>query len=169
MELIGKLASNDTSNIGIIPSASKYISIQFSDQYIKNLSNKEIWNGYKGSTKIQKIESLFKYQSRIYNIERNSDVNHRGMKMRCNNKRFPSLHFINSKTSPYGSKIVLRHNHYPSYPKLCPGIVAIVILAQLYYLLHGIQKLKNQLIDLDMVEYIIASALKLLVVTIPGL
>ena len=32
MELIGKLASNDTSKIGILPSASKYVSINFSDQ-----------------------------------------------------------------------------------------------------------------------------------------
>ena len=32
MELIGKLASNDTSKIGILPSASKYVSINVSDQ-----------------------------------------------------------------------------------------------------------------------------------------
>ena len=39
MELIGKLESNSTSNIGMLPSASKDISIKFSDQYIHILNN----------------------------------------------------------------------------------------------------------------------------------
>ena len=43
------------------------------------------------------------------------------------------------------------------------------MLAQQYYLFNGIQKLKKHLISLDMLEYIITSALKLLVVTITGL
>ena len=34
MEIIGKLASNDTSNIGIITSASKGVSIKFTDKFI---------------------------------------------------------------------------------------------------------------------------------------
>ena len=46
---------------------------------------------------------------------------------------------------------------------------AVAMLAQLYYLFPGIQKSKNNLISLDMVEYIIASALKLLAVTITRL
>ena len=33
MEIIGKLVSNDTSNIGILPCTSKYISIKFADQW----------------------------------------------------------------------------------------------------------------------------------------
>ena len=32
MELIGKLASNNTTNIGMLPSASKDVSIKFADQ-----------------------------------------------------------------------------------------------------------------------------------------
>ena len=39
MELIGKSASKNTSNIGMLPSASKYISIKFSDQCIHILNN----------------------------------------------------------------------------------------------------------------------------------
>ena len=50
-ELIGKLASNYTKNIGMIPSASKDVSIKFVDQYINIPNNKEIFNGLKGRTK----------------------------------------------------------------------------------------------------------------------
>ena len=56
MELIGKLASNDTSMIGIIPSSSKDVSIKFEDQCIQNIKNKEKLNGIEGNTKIQKRE-----------------------------------------------------------------------------------------------------------------
>ena len=120
MELIGKLASNHTPKIGMLPSASKYISIKFSDQCIHILNIKEILNVLKGSTKMQGTESLFKYQSLIYNVQRNSDVNHRVMKMRCNNKKCPSLNVIDGKTSTYGSKGVLRNYYYLSDPKLGP-------------------------------------------------
>ena len=54
MEIIGKLASNDTSKIRILPSASKDISIKFSDQCIHIFNNKERLNGPKRSTKTQK-------------------------------------------------------------------------------------------------------------------
>ena len=100
MELIGKLASNDTSKIGILPSVSKNIFITFADQCIHIINNKEILNGLKGSTKMQNRESLLKYQSRINNIQRNFYVNHIGMKMRWNNKPFPSLNIMNGKSSP---------------------------------------------------------------------
>ena len=40
MELIVELAINDTSKIGMLPSASKDISIKFSDQCIHILNNK---------------------------------------------------------------------------------------------------------------------------------
>ena len=43
------------------------------------------------------------------------------------------------------------------------------MLAQQYYIFPGIQKSKKHLISLDMVEYIITSTIKLLVVTITGL
>ena len=82
-------------------------------------------NVLKGSTKIQKRQSQFKYKSRIYNVQMNSDVNHRGMKIRWNNKLFPLLNVINGKILPYASKGILRHYHYQSDPKLGPGIVAI--------------------------------------------
>ena len=62
MELIGKLASNNTSQIGMLPSASKDVSVNFADKYIHILNNKERLNEPKGGTKIQKRESLFKYQ-----------------------------------------------------------------------------------------------------------
>ena len=41
IKLIGKLASNDTSEVVILPSASKDVSINFSDQCIHILKNKE--------------------------------------------------------------------------------------------------------------------------------
>ena len=62
IKFIDKLSSNDTSNIGIIHSDSKYVSIKFSYQCIHIISNKEGINGVKGSTKIQNRESPFKYQ-----------------------------------------------------------------------------------------------------------
>ena len=54
MELMGKLEINDTTHIGIILSASKYVSIKFSNQCLHILNNKEILNGLKGSPKMQK-------------------------------------------------------------------------------------------------------------------
>ena len=81
MRLIGKLVSNDTTNIGILPGASKDASIKFSNKCLHILNNKEIFHGLKGSTKMKIIEPLFKYQSRIYKVQSNSDVNHRCMKM----------------------------------------------------------------------------------------
>ena len=44
MEIISKLACNDTSNIGMLPSASKDISVKFAYQCIHILNNKEILN-----------------------------------------------------------------------------------------------------------------------------
>ena len=51
MELMGKLASNYTTNVGMIPSASKDVSVEFVDQCLHILNNKEILNGIKGITK----------------------------------------------------------------------------------------------------------------------
>ena len=68
MELSCKLASNDTSNIGMISSDSKYVSIKISEQCLQIINNKDKLNVPEDSTKMQKIESLFKYQSRFYNI-----------------------------------------------------------------------------------------------------
>ena len=55
MEIIGKLACNDTSNIGMLTSASKYVSVKISYQCIHIINNKEILNGLKGSTKMKYI------------------------------------------------------------------------------------------------------------------
>ena len=73
METIGKLKSNNTSKIGMLPSASKYFSIKVLDKSLHIINNKDMLNGLKGSTKMQKRESLFKYKSRIYNVQRNYD------------------------------------------------------------------------------------------------
>ena len=40
MELMGKLASKDTTDIAMLPSASKYVSIKILDQYIHIINNK---------------------------------------------------------------------------------------------------------------------------------
>ena len=56
----------------------------------------------------------------------NHDGNHRGMKIQWNNKPFSSLNFINGKSSPYGGKGILRHDHrYRSDTKLDPCIVTV--------------------------------------------
>ena len=89
MELIGKLESNDTSYIGMIPSASEYVSIKKLDQCIHMINNIQGLNGLTGSNKMQKIESLFKYQSHIHNVQRNFDAHHRGIKIKRNIKPFP--------------------------------------------------------------------------------
>ena len=55
MELLSKLTSNNTSNIGIIPSASRYVSINFSEQDLHITTNKYCLKGLKGSTKMINI------------------------------------------------------------------------------------------------------------------
>ena len=54
MEFIGKLSSNHTINVGTLSSASKDVSIKFSDQCLHIINDKEILNGIKGSTEMQK-------------------------------------------------------------------------------------------------------------------
>ena len=44
MKLIDRLGSNDTTHVGMIRSASKGMSIKFSDKCIHILNNKEILN-----------------------------------------------------------------------------------------------------------------------------
>ena len=65
----------------MITSSSKDVSIKLADQCIHILNNKERSNELKGSITIKNRESLLKYQSRIYNVQRNSDVDPRGIKM----------------------------------------------------------------------------------------
>ena len=82
MGIIGELGSNNTTKIGMIPSALKYDSIKYAYQCLHILNDKEILNGLKCSTKLKNIESLFKYKSRKYNVQRNSGVNLQRYKMR---------------------------------------------------------------------------------------
>ena len=116
MELMGKLASNDTKNIGMLPSASKYVSINFADQCLHILNNNEILNWLKGSSKCKKDNHNSNIKH-VYTMFSNSDVDHRGRKMIRNNKLFLSLNVINGKTLPYESKGVLIHYHYWFDPK----------------------------------------------------
>ena len=51
MELTGKLCINDNKNIGMLPCASKYVSVQFSYACPHILNNKQILNGLIGSQK----------------------------------------------------------------------------------------------------------------------
>ena len=60
MELIDKFASNNISKIVILPSASKDVSIESADQYIRILNNNKRLNGLKGITKMKNRESIFK-------------------------------------------------------------------------------------------------------------
>ena len=50
MEPIGQLKSNNTSKIGMLPSASKYFSIKVLDKSLHIINNKYMLNGLKGST-----------------------------------------------------------------------------------------------------------------------
>ena len=43
-----------------------------------------------------KVPQIFKYQSSLYNVQSNSDVDHRGMKMIWNDKIFTSLNILMS-------------------------------------------------------------------------
>ena len=96
------------------------------------------------------------------------------MKMIWNNKPFPSLNVINGKTYPYGSKGILRHYHYPSDPKLGPGIFVIRKIPCSFHTckttlsISWNSKSNKQLISLDMLDYMIANTLKCLVFVIPG-
>ena len=54
MELIGKLGSKNTTNIGMVPGDSKDTSIKFEDQYLRILNSIEGLNGLKCVTNIQK-------------------------------------------------------------------------------------------------------------------
>ena len=56
--------------------------------------------GLDGNTKMKKRESQSKFDSRLYNIQINHDVNHRGLKLRRNNKLFPPLNVINKNNLP---------------------------------------------------------------------
>ena len=53
LERMGKLSSNNISDIRMIPSDSKDVSIKFAHKCIHILNNKDSLNGIKGSTKIQ--------------------------------------------------------------------------------------------------------------------
>ena len=133
LELIGKLEKKYTTKIGMLSSDSRDVYIKLSDQCTHILKNKEGLNGLKCSTKIQKRESLFSYKSCIYNFQRKSDVNHKGIQMRWNNKTFPPLNVIRGEISPYGSKGIIRHYHYRSDPKIGPGIVTIRRITFIYH------------------------------------
>ena len=75
-----------------------------------------------------KNNSQFKYQLPIYNVQSNYGVDPRGIEMRWINKLFLSLNFINGKALPYASKIIIKHYHYRSDPKLSLMVVAIRII-----------------------------------------
>ena len=71
MKLMGKLASNDTTNIGILPSASRYVSIKFANQCLHILNNKEVLNGLKGSSKC-KIQDHYSNVNNVYTMFKGS-------------------------------------------------------------------------------------------------
>ena len=133
MGLMGKLACNDTSNIGMIFSDLKHVSIKFLDQCTHIMNNEERLNELKGSTKLQNRSSIFKCQSSMYSVQRNYYINHRDMKIQWNTKLFPSFNFINVNSSPYGIKDIIWYYHYWSDSKLGPGIVVIRIIPCIFH------------------------------------
>ena len=87
MELIAKLASNDTPNIRSFPRASEYISIKFADQCLHIIIIKERLNGLKISTKKRKRNTI-QISITFYNVQITNDVNHRDKNMLWDNKLF---------------------------------------------------------------------------------
>ena len=77
---MGKLARSDTTHIGMITNASKYVFVNFADKCLYILNNNKILNWLRGGKNIQKRQSQFKYPLLIYNAQSNSDVDHRGIK-----------------------------------------------------------------------------------------
>ena len=67
MDLIGWLGSNNTTKIGMLPSASKYVSIKFADQCLHNNSSKEILNGLKGRSKLKR-DNIFVQAWQLHGI-----------------------------------------------------------------------------------------------------
>ena len=58
IELLGELASNNTSKIGMIPSSSNYVSNKLRVKCIHIIKNSDRLNGLKGSTKIKKTITI---------------------------------------------------------------------------------------------------------------
>ena len=56
MELQGKLASNYTSKVTMLPNVLNNDFIKFKEQYLHILTNNDRLNGIKGSTKMKKRE-----------------------------------------------------------------------------------------------------------------
>ena len=67
MELIGKLESDNTTKIGMLPCDSEYVPIQFSDKCLHMINNKEGLNGIKGNPKMQK-EFHYSNINNVYTI-----------------------------------------------------------------------------------------------------
>ena len=67
IKLIGKLASDDTTNIGMLTSASKDVSIKFADKCIHMINIKDRLNGIKGS-KISKRKNNYSNINNIYKM-----------------------------------------------------------------------------------------------------
>ena len=95
--------------------------------------------------------------------------------MRLNNKLFPSLNVISGKSSPNGSKVILRHYYYRSDTKLGTGIfpnrritcschACKTILSLTWY-----SKIKEEYINTRYGRVYISSTIKLLVIKITGL
>ena len=118
-------ARNDDKSANLTPIKSKYVSVDLSEQCLHILTNGYWLNWLNGSTKMQDIESLFKFHSHFYNVQKNYIVNHRRIKLRWKNKLFMSLNAINVKTHPYWSKGFLIHRQYRSYPTLGQEVVDV--------------------------------------------
>ena len=81
MEFIGKFYSNDILKIGMLPSASIYVCINYDKQCLHIINNYYSLNGTKGSKKIQNRELLFIFQSHYYTLQKNGKVNHTEIKL----------------------------------------------------------------------------------------
>ena len=123
MKFFGYLKTNDISNIGINPCASKSCSINFSEQCLHILNYEAGINGLKAFFFLNqeywsKYDPLF-YTFKLTMMLIKEEWNQYGA-TKC-----PPLYIINGKTTLHVSKCILIYYHYRVEPNICPGVFYI--------------------------------------------
>ena len=127
VELVGNLKTNDTSNIGILPYASKSSSIIFQNSfYILSIISFD-WTDLKDETKrflnLNKNMTLFFTTLKVITT---LDIDEG--KLRHNDKNIPLLNVCNRKITPYGIKGGMIIYHYGDDPNLGQGVIDVRII-----------------------------------------
>ena len=67
-----------------------------------------------------------KWTDRQYNVQDNSDTEHKDMKIYCNTNKLAELSFCVSHSKPHGARGLSKHHNSRFDPKLGMGICAIL-------------------------------------------